>query len=968
MKKLLLILLFLTCLSVQSQSWLMDVKSDSAGFFDIQDAFNKYWENKTVERGSGYNVFRRWEWFWEPRVGQSGVFPHPMHNWHEWDKYKNRGIRRNNNTANWRRLGPTKTPGGYHGLGRINCIAFHPTDPNTFWVGSPSGGIWKTTDYGQNWKTSSNNNPVLGVSSIAVNPLNPDTIYIATGDGDLGSLWGMTGGPRGDNKSVGILMSADGGETWQGTGLSWEIADVVLVRKLIIDPVNPQTLLCASSNGIYRTSNSGQTWDMVQSGYFMDIEYKPGDFNTIYATSFSLTGNARVYRSTDKGETFSSALVITDGSRITLATTPANPNLVHLLVAHRTGGRLEGVYESINSGVTFTKKFSSPNILSHHRAGNNNTGQGWYDLSYAISPINENITFSGGVNTWRSLDRGQTFEIVSMWTGNANSNPNNVFVTHADKHHFIYHPLEPNTMFDCNDGGVYFSKDTGNTWIDISEGLNITQFYRIAIYHGDTGIVLGGTQDNGARILRDGEWGEATGGDGMECGIDQLDPDIMYTTYAYGRLYRSNTGFQSGFMDVQTITPPGQTGAWVTPYKLDPKNSGTIVAGYRAVFKSTNYGNSWTQISTNIAGGQLLRNLALGNQNTNVIYVGDYNRIYRSWDGGANWETVIMQSTPISYIEVHPENDSILYYTNSSYEDGIKVFKFDGTVAGNNQLTNLSGTLPNVAINCIIYEKGTQEGLYIGTDIGVFYRDQSTADWVPFNEQLPNLVVTDLKINYKYNLLYAATFAKGIWKSNLYGNGYEEFYITSLTPEHKSEEVVRTEPVSITFNTNILPGKGEISFYHNNLLLHSVDVSDSTVWIEDNKVVISNIPYEDLRNISVVIPQGAFTTDKMTPFMGLFKGEWEYQLENKFMIQYSDKQFAVYPNPSNTEMTVFCKNCENEFDISMYNAIGQQVYQQSENTGNFHQIAVNSFSPGLYWLRIHKNNKLLTTIKVSVFK
>src|SRR5690606_23156824 len=106
-------------------------------------------------------------------------------------------------------------------------------------------------------------------------------------------------------------------------------------------------------------------------------------FSTIYATSYSTTGNARVFRSTNSGESFTNAFTITEGSRITLGTTPANPNLVHLLVAHRTGGRLEGVYESTNSGVSFTKKFSSPNILSHHRSGNNNTGQGWYDLSYA---------------------------------------------------------------------------------------------------------------------------------------------------------------------------------------------------------------------------------------------------------------------------------------------------------------------------------------------------------------------------------------------------------------------------------------------------------------------------------------------------------------------------------------------------------------------------------------------------------
>lgn len=180
-------------------------------------------------------------------------------------------------------------------------MAFHPTDPNTFWVGTPAGGLWKTTNGGTSWTTNTDYFPVLGVSDIAVHPTNADILYLATGDGDLGNLSGLTGGAEGDTKSIGILITTDGGNTWYTTGLNWNVTDRKLIRRLLINPSNPQILIAAASDGIWRTTDGGATWFNTQPGYFMDLEYKPGDPSIVYASSFNYSGNAKIYRSTDSG-------------------------------------------------------------------------------------------------------------------------------------------------------------------------------------------------------------------------------------------------------------------------------------------------------------------------------------------------------------------------------------------------------------------------------------------------------------------------------------------------------------------------------------------------------------------------------------------------------------------------------------------------------------------------------------------
>ncbi|MEI6899869.1 MAG: hypothetical protein WCL00_08325 [Bacteroidota bacterium] len=773
------------------QEWLESVsKANPNNFYEIQKAFNDYWKDKTPQKGVGYKQFRRWEWYWEQRVDKDGNFPKNNCVIREWESYsKSHREQLNDNSlsmANWTSLGPNITPGGYHGLGRVNCIAFHPTNINTFWVGTPSGGIWKTTNFGQSWTTNSDNLPVLGVSDIAVDYTNPNILYIATGDGDGGSLSSCTNSPNGDTKSIGILKSNDGGNTWTTTGMNWDVTNAKLIRRLIIHPSNPNVLLAATSDGIYRTNNAGVSWTNQKQGtYFMDIECKPGDPSYVYAASYNPSGGAQIFRSTDGGINWFQATSLTGILRINIAVTANSTSLVDALCVNSFGG-FAGFCKSNNSGSSFlwypASSDCSNNMLASDFPINSCDGQGTYDLAYQINPNNFHEIWLGGVNTYKTIDGdnpNSTWNLKNYWTDNNYSVP----VVHADKHFFAFHPLNPNYFFECNDGGLYYTNNGGSSWNDISNGLQISQIYRIgsAITDGD---ILCGLQDNGTRVLYLSSWLEATGGDGMECAIDPTNANIEYASYTYGEIYRTMNGSWNNPVTISANLPGGQqAGAWVTPYMIDPNTPTIIYAGYSDVYKSMNRGDSWVKMSTNLTGGPgaPLRSLAIAPNNSQFVYTAKYSQIYRSTNAGSTWSTITSNlPTPaasITYIAVSPTDANTVYVSLSGYYLGEKVYK---STNGGASWTNISGTLPNLPVNCIVYEHNSNEGLYIGTDVGVYYKNANMSDWIYYNTGLPNVVVTELEIHYSTGKIRAATFGRGLWESSLYLSAYQ--VTTSANP------------------------------------------------------------------------------------------------------------------------------------------------------------------------------------------
>lgn len=774
--------MILCTFSVFGQSWTQNISSENPTFFDIQNAFNEYWTPYDVKDGKylkdgvlrkapGWKQFKRWEYHWEQRVGPSGEFPANTVDCDAWQEYKNKqdqGAPRSGG-GNWTSLGPSTNSTG--GIGRVNCIAFHPTNANTFWVGTPAGGLWKTTNGGNSWTTNTDDLPVLGVSSIAIHPTNPNIMYIATGDGDAAislSAFGQTN--SGDTKSIGILKSTDGGNNWTNV-LSADQLDGILVRKLLLDPAFPDYLHAVTSIGIFSTSDAGQNWTQSLSGYFMDIEFHPNNTDVVYASSFDPNGNAQVFVSTDVGASWTQTTSLTGVNRIEIEVTPAAPDNIDILCSDASNDGLHSLYYSTNSGSSWALYWNGgpgANLLGWYGDASDANGQGSYDLAFAIDPNNYGNILVGGVNLWRTTDGGTNWFISNMWIDDPFYNsPPNVQVAHADKHDLVFHPFQANTIFDCNDGGVYKSTDGGASWSDISNGLVISQMYSISNSQTYDDLIAAGLQDNGAIGYDQGSWVELSGGDGMMCHIDPTDPNFIYTAYVNGVIYRYDLSGPTQTTISENLPGGQQQGEWLTPYQLDPNNPMTIYAGYEGLYKSTNRGNSWSLLSTP-APGSKINYLRVAPSNSNYIYVGFMSGIFRSTNGGSSWTNVTgalpVSSVNISGFSIDPSDENTVLVTMSGYSAANKVFL---TTNGGNSWSNstLSG-LPNLPVNCSEIN-ATNGDVYLGTDAGIFEYDLGTNNWVSFSNGLPNAVVTDLDIQYSSALLRAGTFGRGLWETTI---------------------------------------------------------------------------------------------------------------------------------------------------------------------------------------------------------
>lgn len=756
-RTLLLLSILLAATALRAQPWLDAINTPNPDLRNAWSVFNDYWNGRPDEKGRGIKAFKRWAWFWESRLLPDGSLPDRSIAWKEWAKYEARVQSKSSFTqaGSWVFRGPATTGSGYYGIGRLNCVTFHPTDANTFYVGSAAGGLWKTTNGGATWMPLTDDLPVMGVSDVAIDPSNPSTVYLVTGDGDGTNTY-----------SIGVLKSTDGGITWNTTGMSWTVTSFKLLKRIQINPLNPQMLWVAASDGIWRSLNGGTTWTNVQSGSFSDIELKPGDPNTVYAASYA--ANSVIYRSTDAGATFSAMTTINGGRRLNLAVTAANPQIVQVLACNSSGG-LHGLWKSSDAGQTFTQYLTGTitnNMLNSSATGAGSGGQGTYDLAFTISPTDSNAVWLGGVNTWSSADGGNNWLLKTAWSGGL-SGAGGVPVVHADKHFQVFHPLQPNTLFECNDGGIYKTDNSGATWTDLSAGLGISQLYRIGVSVTNTNHVLAGLQDNSTKEYKNNAWVDKRAtGDGFESIIDPINGNVLYVSSYYGNISKT---VNSGNTWVSIVQASGAgvhgQGAWLTPYVLNPLSNTTLLLAKSQVYRSYDGGTNWTQLTsftttTNAAA------LAYAPSDTNVMYAAYGSRLWRSLDGGTTWTNPLSGTANISYIAVHPTNPQRIWITFSGYTAGSKV---QTSADGGTTWTNINGSLPNLPVNCIVYQVGSNDGLYIGTDVGVYYRNATMSDWEAFKDGLPNVIVNELEISYNNNKLWAATYGRGLWNSDLFG-------------------------------------------------------------------------------------------------------------------------------------------------------------------------------------------------------
>ncbi|MDA0972331.1 MAG: PKD domain-containing protein [Bacteroidetes bacterium] len=727
-----------------SQTW-ADVRKDrSKNFYEIQEAFNAEWADKAYEKGKGYKQFKRWEWFWEQRVFPSGEFPAPEQVWKETEAFKKKfkGMDQSKSLANWTPIGPTELAFQSYspGIGRVNCVAQDPNNNQVVYVGTPGGGLWKSMDGGQSWQAMTDALPTLGVSGIAIDPIDSDIVYIGTGDGNAD-----------DTFSVGVLKSTNGGETFQTTGLNWEIMNFRNINKVLISHYDHNTLYAATDYGLWKTVDAANSWYLVSSGVFYDIELHPTDPTIVYGA------RNYVVRSTDGGENFSAA---TSGgpnsnnvSRLAIAISPDEPDWLYILAGRSSDQGFMGVYRSTNAGESFTLRADSPNIMGWSEDGDDSGGQAWYDMALAVNPNNASQVFVGGVNLWRSNNAGSSWNIRAHWVYPSSTGA----YVHADIHALDYYG---STLYCGSDGGIFKSFNNGGAFADITDGIQNSQFYRMGGSATDEGLILAGAQDNGVILCDDGVCGQTIGADGMNCLINPDNPNSMYASTQFGNIRRSSNGGQD--WDNYSSNVP-ETGAWITPFMLDPENSNVLFAGYESLWRR-NGNQNWVSVSPAASN---ITTLNIAPSDHDYIYMARNSSLLMTSDGGENWSFINagLPSLAKTSIYIHPTNPEELWVTVSGYNVGEKVFH--STDAGATW-ENVTLNLPNMPANTVVFDLENNGGLYVGMDVGIYYTNNDLVNWVPFFDGLPNVVVNELEIHEASGKLRAATYGRGLWETDLF--------------------------------------------------------------------------------------------------------------------------------------------------------------------------------------------------------
>ncbi len=729
--------------------------------------FNEYWKNHDKNiKGSGYKPFMRWEEHWRNKTNNQGYLITPQQMWDAYNYKKSRSLQKNLSPdavpiSNWTSVGPfTHTNSGSwsSGQGRVNTILVDPSNPNTVFIGTPAGGIWKSTNSGDNWTPLGDDFPQMGVSGIAIDYNNSNIIYLATGDPDASNTY-----------SVGVLKSTNGGLTWNTTGLTF-LNTSTYSGDILINPNDSNMLWVATSNGIYRTINAGANWTLVQAGDFSSgrIRLKPGNSSTVYAVS-----NNRFYRSTNSGSSFS---IVTTGlpassGRLLLDVTPANSEFIYILSATTANG-FQGIYKSTDGGTTWTKTSGTTNILE--------STQAYYDLALAVSTSNPNEIYTGCLNVWKSTDGGVSVTKINYW-----NQPQSPAYTHADIHYLRYYG---NKLYCGSDGGIYVSDNNAASFTDKTAGAQIGQFYRVAVSNQTASKMVGGLQDNGGYAYSNSLWKNFYGADGMDTAIHPNNSNLYYGFIQNGGgLYISNTAGNS--LSGSVDAPTTETGNWITPLVIN--KAGELFAGYTNLYKLTD--NIWVQQNTSLFSGNNLDRIAIDPSNDLIMYVVDNDILYKSTDKGNIFNAIYDAPANITSVDVHSSNSAIIYITTSGI-NGETLKSTDGGIS----FVSFSQGLPNIGKNVIIHQgRNTDNPLYVGTSLGVYYRDDTMTQWEPFDTNLPNVSVTDLEINLEDAKIVASTYGRGIWQSGI--------PVQIPLNDIKINQIVSPSALNVNCNATILP-------------------------------------------------------------------------------------------------------------------------------------------------------------------
>jgi len=776
MKRILLPLVLLLLAGVTySQAWMQYLPQSTSEkertFFDYQDAFQEwcqatgidkegyYYHNNERIKAKGWKQFKRWEILME---GQYDPLTGRMLTEEVGREiarfYNEKQYNTDNLSGNWTSIAYGQEGWGNDGNGRVNCVAFHPSDQNTFWVGTPWGGIWRTTDYGQTWTPLSDFIMEISVGSIAIpsDYTTSQTIYLGTGD-------------RGYNKDfgIGVLKSTDGGATWQNTGLTRAQPEYFFINRLLILPSDNSVIFAGTNEGIYRSTNAGVSWDPVLVNYnVVDMEFHPGNESIMYASTRSVVGDpyTRVMKSTIGGTNWQTTLEV-NGCRTDIAVSPDEPDWIYAVAANHNDG-LFGFFRSVDTASNFTMVYDGSIPGNNLLAGCVTTywgGQGNYDLAIVIHPQDAENVFIGGVEMWVTTNGGVSWTLNTDGYGSCNFINHNV---HVDHHWLAYQP-GTNNLFTCSDGGIYYSTNNGTSYTNISGGLVINQPYRVGCSPQVYSEVLMGQQDNGIVLWSDYTIDFVGGGDGGTSVINPSDVNNQY--FSNNNPYRLEAT-QDHWSSRYFIDPPNdESGNWFKPIVCLPPD--TILFGFKDLWRSDNKGVNIYKL-LDVPDDIPLKIIAVAPSNNDIIIIANNSNVYKTTDGGANWQTAT-GSWPVIpetcyQVTFKDDDPDVLWLTDSKWDDGKSVFK---STDGGYSWVNISAGLPDCSFYDILQNKlqtGYEE-LYVCGYLGVFLK-LGDNPWIPFSEGLPHLISFDMDIHYNgaQSKIRVATHGRGVWESDLF--------------------------------------------------------------------------------------------------------------------------------------------------------------------------------------------------------
>jgi photosystem II stability/assembly factor-like uncharacterized protein len=675
----------------------------------------------------------------------------------------------------------------------------------TVYIGSASGGVWKSVNGGTTFKPVFDKQPVQSIGAVTIDPKNPKVLWVGTGE-----AWTRNSVSVGD----GVYKSTDGGDNWTNVGLR----DSERIAKILVDPSSTDTVYVCSpgklwsdsdERGLYKTTDGGKTWTKILKGANAStgcsmISMDESNPKTIYAgmwdfrrrgwtfrsggESPDVPSMSGLFKSTDGGATWTEldatsakGLPAKPWGRVAVAVAPSKPNVVYASV--EAVSPKDGLYRSDDGGKTWAALDRSQNMI----------WRPFYFANLIVDPKDENKIYKPDLSLIVSNDGGKSFSNIS---GGAHGDFHDVWIDPANTDHLIV----------GDDGGVWYSYDSGNRWWK-AQNLPVSQFYHVSLDMDTPYHVYGGLQDNSSWVgdsqypggITNSRWENMFGGDGFWMFTDPSDPDYIYAESQGGHIGRVNRKTHES-RDIQPL-PGYKEGKlrynWNTPIHVSPTQKGTVYIGAQFLFRSRDRGQTWERISPDLttndpekqkqeqSGGVTVDNSAAemhttiysiceSPKNSNLVWVGtDDGNVQVTRDGGKNWTNVVGNVRGI------PKNAWVSYIDAGHFDEGTAYVTFDAHTFGDMKpyvykTTDFGQTWSSVVTegspvrgyaHVVKQDLVNRDLLYVGTEFGLWISLDGGQRWAQYKggDMPVGVAVRDLAIHPRDHDLVVATHGRGIW-------------------------------------------------------------------------------------------------------------------------------------------------------------------------------------------------------------